>query len=112
MRAEGKPVLADALQNGMPTAVSARGGGEITIQQDSPNPFQAQVIEEKHSEIVMALRRWFTGVSRVTVSSDAPAEAPKRLTDAMIRSERLDRLRQQNPLLGAAIDVLDLDVAD
>ncbi|HEX8725081.1 MAG TPA: DNA polymerase III subunit gamma/tau [Gemmatimonadaceae bacterium] len=112
IRAEGKPVLADALQNGVPTAVSARGGGEVTIQQDSPNPFHAQVIEEKHAEIVAALRHWFTGVSRITVSSDAPAEAPKRLTDAMIRSERLARLRQQNPVLGAAIDVLDLDVVD
>ena len=112
MRAEGKPVLADALQNGMPVAVSARGGGEITLRQDSPNPFQAEVIEEKHAEVVAALRRWFTGVARVSVSADAPGEAPKRLTDEMIRSERLARLRQQNPVLGAAIDVLDLDVAD
>ena len=112
MRAEGKAVLADALQNGMPSAVSARSGGEVTIQQEAPNPFQAQVIEEKHSEIVAALRQWFTGVTRVTVSTEAPAEAPKRLTDAMIRGERLARLRQQNPLLGAAIDVLDLDVVD
>ncbi len=112
MRDEGKAVLADALQNGVPVAVSARGGGEVTIQQDAPNPFQAEVIEEKHAEIVAALRQWFTGVSRVTVSSEAPGKAPERLTDAMIRSERLARLRQQNPLLGAAIDVLDLDVVD
>ncbi len=112
MRDQGKAVLADALQNGVPVAVSAKGGGEVTIQQDAPNPFQAEVIEEKHAEIVAALRQWFTGVSRVTVSSGAPGKAPERLTDAMIRSERLARLRQQNPLLGAAIDVLDLDVVD
>ena len=112
MRAEGNAVLADALQNGVPVAVSAKGGGEVTIQQEAPNPFQAQVIDEKRAEVVSALRQWFTGVSRLTVSSEAPAEAPKRLTDAMIRSERLARLRQQNPLLGAAIDVLDLDVVD
>ncbi len=112
MRAGGKAVLADALRNGIPVAVSARGGGEVTIQQEAPNPFQAQVIDEMRAEIVGALREWFTGVSRVTVSSEAPAEAPKRLTDAMIRSERLARLRQQNPVLGAAIDALDLDVVD
>jgi DNA polymerase III subunit gamma/tau len=112
VRDGGKAVLADALQNGVPTAVSARGGGEVTIQQEAPNPFQAQVIEEKHAEIVAELRRWFTGVTRVTVSSEAPAAAPKRLTDAMIRSERLARLRLQNPGLGAAIDALDLDVVD
>ena len=112
MRDEGQAVLADALQNGLPSAVSAKGGGEVIVQQEAPNPFQAQVIEEKRAEVVTALRRWFTGVARVAVSSEAPAEAPKRLTDAMIRSERLARLRQQNPVLGAAIDVLDLDVVD
>ncbi|MGH7690077.1 MAG: hypothetical protein ACREN3_10775, partial [Gemmatimonadaceae bacterium] len=112
MRAQGNAVLADALQNGVPVAVSARGGGEVTIQQDAPNPFQAQVVEEKHAELVAALRRWFTGVTRVTISSEAPGATPKRLTDAMIRSERMARLRQQNPLLGAAIDVLDLEVVD
>jgi hypothetical protein len=111
-RASGKAVLADALENGMPSAVSARGGGEIAFRQDAPNPFHAQVIEEKHADVVAILREWFTGLARLTVSSETGADAPKRLTDAMIRGERMAKLRLQNPLLGAAIDVLDLDVVD
>ena len=35
-----------------------------------------------------------------------------RLTDEMVRSERLTALRRRDPVLGAAIDALDLDLAD
>ncbi len=112
VRATGMGVLAAALQNAMPSAVSARDGGEVTVRLDEANPFHAQAIEEKRSEILAILREWFTGVSRITVMSEAQAAAPKRLTDEMIRSERLAKLRQRNPVLGAAIDVLDLDVVD
>ncbi|MHB1862642.1 MAG: DNA polymerase III subunit gamma/tau [Gemmatimonadaceae bacterium] len=112
VRAAGMGVLAAALQNAMPSAVSARDGGEVTVRLDEANPFHAQAIEEKRSEILAILREWFTGVSRITVMSEAQAAAPKRLTDEMIRSERLAKLRQRNPVLGAAIDVLDLDVVD
>lgn len=112
VRGSGRAVLADALENGMPSAVSAKGGGELTFQQDVPNPFHAQVIDEKSSEVLAILREWFTGVARIHVSSEGEAEAPKRVTDEMIRSDRLAKLRQANPVLGAAIDVLDLDVVD
>jgi len=112
VRATGMGVLAAALQNAMPSAVSTRDGGEVTVRLDEANPFHAQAIEEKRSEILAILREWFIGVSRITVMSEAQAAAPKRLTDEMIRSERLAKLRQRNPVLGAAIDVLDLDVVD
>ena len=112
VRAAGMSVLASALENGTPSAVSAKGGGEVVIQQKEPNPFHAEVIEEKHAEILAILRESFTGVARISVSTTGQGDAPKRLTDAMIRSQRLDKLRQQNPILGAAIDVLDLDVVD
>jgi hypothetical protein len=37
---------------------------------------------------------------------------PTRLTDEMVRSERLGALRQRDPVLDAAIDALDLDLAE
>jgi hypothetical protein len=112
VRGSGRAVLADALENGMPAAVSAKWGGELTFQQDVPNPFHAQVIDEKASEVLAILREWFTGLARISVSAQGQAEAPKRVTDEMIRSDRLAKLRAQSPVLGAAIDVLDLDVVD
>jgi hypothetical protein len=35
-----------------------------------------------------------------------------RLTDEVVRSERLASLRERDPLLGAAIDALDLELLE
>jgi hypothetical protein len=59
------------------------------------------------------LRQWFGGVQRVAVRpATGDATPPARLTDEMVRSERLTALRRRDPVLGAAIDALDLDLAD
>jgi hypothetical protein len=62
---------------------------------------------------VAALRRWFPGVQRLIVRSPEGSTAPPpRLTDEMVRSERIAALRKKDPVLDAAIDALDLDLAD
>ncbi|HET7632230.1 MAG TPA: DNA polymerase III subunit gamma/tau [Gemmatimonadaceae bacterium] len=112
LRAAGQPVVADALQNAAPASVSAANGGVLAIAQRTPNPFHARAIQERSADVLAVLQGWFAGVARISVSSEPSTAPPRRLTDEMLRSERLARLRQQNPLLGTAIDVLDLDVAD
>jgi hypothetical protein len=37
---------------------------------------------------------------------------PKRVTDEMVKSERLTTLRKQNPGLGTAIETLDLEIVE
>ena len=54
----------------------------------------------------------FAGVQSVTVRAAAGRTPPPRLTDEMVRTERLATLRRRDPVLGAAIDALDLDLAD
>jgi hypothetical protein len=105
-------VLAAAVANATPFALAP--GGEITVRLDEPNPIHAQAIEEKRAEIVAVLQEWFSGVEGLSLAAgDAAANpAPKRLTDEMLRSDRLAALRKRDPVLGAAIDALDLDVAD
>jgi hypothetical protein len=44
--------------------------------------------------------------------ASAANEPQKRMTDQDVRNERLAALRKRDPVLGAAIDALDLDVAD
>jgi hypothetical protein len=39
-------------------------------------------------------------------------DSPARLTDEQIRTERVNALRQKDPILGAAIDTLDLELLD
>jgi hypothetical protein len=60
------------------------------------------------------LRARFPAVDRVQLLRDenAPVEPKRRITEEMIKAERLSALRKRDPVLGAAIDALDLDPLD
>ena len=111
LRAAGKSVAATALGHASPAAVNARG--DVTIALDEANPIYEQAIESAKTDVANTLRTWFPGVQRILVRApESPAAPPTRLTDAMVRSERIAALRKQDPVLDAAIDALDLDLAD
>jgi DNA polymerase-3 subunit gamma/tau len=113
LRADRKTILASAIEHATPISVTAKG--ELTVQFDQPNDFLRQAFEAGRSDLLAVLREWFSGVTRVHLSreNDAPPDPPpKRLTDEMVRTERLSALRKSDPLLGAAIEALDLDVVD
>ena len=67
---------------------------------------QAQEMQGKFQKLQEDLQQ-----QTVRASADAAAP-PTRLTDEMVRSERLAALRRRDPVLGAAIDALDLDLVD
>ncbi|HEX7980122.1 MAG TPA: DNA polymerase III subunit gamma/tau [Gemmatimonadaceae bacterium] len=111
LRAAGKSVAATALGHASPATVNARG--DVTIALDEANPIYEQAIESTKTDVANTLRNWFPGVQRILVRSPAsPSAPPARLTDAMVRAERIASLRKQDPVLDAAIDALDLDLAD
>ena len=112
MRELEQPMLATALSHASPIAVTA--SGVVTIELDEPNDFYAHSITNARGEMLAELRKWFSNVERVELRRDAsaPAAPPKRLTDEMVRVERLAALKKRDPLLSAAIDALDLEVAD
>jgi DNA polymerase-3 subunit gamma/tau len=107
-----KPMLATALSHATPAAVTA--SGVVTIELDEPNDIYTHAIGTGRAEILAAFRERFAGVERVELRRDEKAAAapPKRLTDEMVRAERVAALRKREPLLDAAIEALDLDVAD
>ncbi len=111
LRTAGKGVAATALEHAVPVAVTARG--DVTIGLDEANPIYQQALEAIKGELATLLRRWFGGVHRVSVRpAEGTVAPPARLTDEMVRTERLASLRRRDPVLGAAIDALDLDLAD
>jgi hypothetical protein len=113
LRAEQKTILASALAHATPVALTAQG--ELTLQFDEADAPFRETVEARRADVLAVLRDWFAGVTRVHLLRDdgAPAsQPPKRLTDEMVRSERLSALRKSDPLLGAAIEALDLDVVD
>jgi DNA polymerase-3 subunit gamma/tau len=106
-----KPMLASALAHAAPVSVNA--AGVVTIELDEPNDIYAHAVNSARADIVGVLRERFAGVERVEVRRDERTVAPpKRLTDEMVRAERVASLRRRDPLLDAAIEALDLDVAD
>jgi DNA polymerase-3 subunit gamma/tau len=111
MRAAGKSVAATALEHASPVTVTAKG--DVTVALDESNPIYEQALESVKGELALRLRDWFPGVQRLTVRGATPNAAPPvRLTDEMVKTERLTAMRRRDPVLGAAIDALDLDLAD
>ncbi|MDB4888616.1 MAG: polymerase subunit gamma and tau [Gemmatimonadetes bacterium] len=111
VRAMGKSVAATALEYAAPVAVTAKG--DVTIALDEASPIYEQALEKEKGGIGQLLREFFPGVQRVTVRAATPSGAPPaRLTDEMVRAERLTAMRRRDPVLDRAIDTLDLDLAD
>ena len=111
VRAAGKTVAATALERASPAAVNARG--DVTVALDESNPIYEQAIEAVKADVVAALRASFPGVQRLVVRApEGSVTPPPRLTDEMVRSERIAALRKKDPVLDAAIDALDLDLAE
>jgi hypothetical protein len=112
VRSSGKPMLGSALGHASPVAVTA--SGVVTIELDEPNDIFAHAIHTARHDVVSILGDWFAGVARIELrrNDQAAAAAPKRLTDEMVRAERLASLKKRDPVLRAAIEELDLDVSD
>lgn len=113
MRAAGKQMLASALVHAAPATVSANG--LLVLELDEPNDILAHALHSARSDLLAALRHWFPALQRIELRRDEQASsavAPKRVTDEMIRADRIASLRKRDPVLNAAIDALDLDVTD
>jgi DNA polymerase-3 subunit gamma/tau len=112
MRASGKPMLATALGHASPVAVTA--SGIVTIELDESNDIYAHAIQTGRQEIAATLSEWFANVTRIDLRRDdqVVSPPPKRLTDEMVRAERIASLKKRDPVLRAAIEELDLDVSD
>jgi hypothetical protein len=111
MRTAGKSVAATALEHASAAAVNARG--DVTIALDESNPIFEQALDTAKADLAAVLREWFPAVQRVVVrAAEGGGPPPSRLTDEMVRAERLSSLRKKDVVLDAAIDALDLDLAD
>ena len=111
MRAAGNSLAATALEHSAPVAVN--GKGEVTVALDEANPIYEQALGKDEKDVTRSLRTLFPGVHRVIIRAAAGSSAPPtRLTDEMVRAERLTAMRRKDPVLDQAIDALDLDLAD
>lgn len=112
LRNDGKRMVASALEHALPVAVTA--SGDVTIELDAAHNYLAPALESNRVEIVAALRQRFPNARAIKLLQDPERAtvAPARVTDEMVRKDRLNALRRRDPILGAAIDALDLDVIE
>ena len=113
LRVAGRGFVATVLEDAIPTAVTA--SGVITIQLAPAHEGQAEVVDRAAEDVLTALRRDFTGVTRLVVRSAEGASSPaqsRRLSEDELRADKLAKLRKRDPMLGIAIDVLDLELLD
>ena len=94
VRAAGRRVAAHALEHAAPAAVTA--SGDVTLALDEANPIYEQAIEAAKATLVSTLRRWFPACSDSSCARrKARRTPPTRLTDEMVRAERIAALRRK-----------------
>jgi DNA polymerase-3 subunit gamma/tau len=106
VRAGGRGMVASALNEATPNAVTAGGIVTIGVSSDA----LAEAIQSGADAVLAALRVVFDGVEKVAVKSmsDAQAAVRPRLTAENVIADRVATLRKRDPQLNAAIEALDL----
>ncbi len=110
LRDRKRELLAALLDRVQPIAVTA--AGLLTIECDDPGDFP--VIADGLSQVTEALRDVIVGITRVQVRppADGSRSGRERLTTEGVKTERVALLSKQDPVLGAAVDALDLELLD
>ena len=106
VRAGGRGMVASALNEATPSAVTAGGMVTIGVTSDA----LADAIQGGNEAILAALRAIFDGVEKVAVKAMTGGQAAgrSRLTAENVIADRVATLRKRDPQLNAAIEALDL----
>ncbi len=106
-----RPLIATLLEHALPTAASATG--TLTILVDSETVHEG--LKATMGDTISLLRSRIAGLQRIVVrcgDESGEARAASRMTAASVRSDTLTSMRKRDPVLAAAIDALDLELAD
>ena len=104
-------LLAPFLEQAVPSAISA--AGVLTIRTD--DVAAADALETGKTDMLSVVKTFFPAIDRINIvrPESAPASgAARRVTEEEIRAQRMATLRKRDPVLGAAIDALDLELLD
>jgi DNA polymerase-3 subunit gamma/tau len=106
-----RPLAGTALAAALPIAAAVSGA--VTIELQEANDTYVQALEAGRDDVLAAVQLVYPGATRVVVRAPQGAAAPtERLTTENVRAERITALSRRDPVLGAAIDALDLDLVD
>jgi DNA polymerase-3 subunit gamma/tau len=106
-------ILAAALEQSTPEM--GPESGAITLRLTEHNEILARAIDVARADVLRAVRTEWRTVDRVHVAlpGDGLVSAPpKRLTAEAVKADHVASLRKRDPVLGAAIDALDLELME
>jgi DNA polymerase-3 subunit gamma/tau len=111
VRDGGKKLLSELLSRVVPQAITADGVLTLRCEQDDDRP----MLEEGMGAVRQAILGVLPGIAGLRLAAPAggaPAPATTRITRETVVRDRLESMVRQSPLLGAAIEALDLDLLD
>jgi DNA polymerase-3 subunit gamma/tau len=104
-------LLAPFLEQASPSAISSTGS--LTVQAE--DEAAADALEMAKTDMLAVVQGIFPAIERVIIarpSGTSTTGSPRRVTEEEIREQRMTLLRKRDPVLGAAIDALDLELLD
>jgi DNA polymerase-3 subunit gamma/tau len=104
-------LLAPFLEQAVPSAISANG--VLTIRAEDAS--SADGLDMGKADLLAVVKTFFPAVDRIVVARPEGRPTPtgsRRVTEEEIRQQRMASLRKRDPVLGAAIDALDLELLD
>jgi hypothetical protein len=103
-------LLAPFLEQAVPSAISA--SGVLTVRTDDVG--SAEALETGKADMLTVVKTIFPAIDRIVIArpETTPTAGPRRVTEEEIREQRMASLRKRDPVLGAAIDALDLELLD
>ena len=110
-----RKLLAEMVRRSQPVALDA--DGVLTLEYDPNDAAVGDAIEQGRDTVLTAIAT-AVGAVRALRLQAAPASTtrssagPRRITAADVKAETIDRLAARDPLLAAAVDVLDLELLD
>jgi len=110
LRERKREMLAALLSRVSPVAVTA--GGLLTLECEDGGDYP--VVTDGLPQITEALREVLPAISRVQVRppADGAPTSRERLTTEGVKQERIATLSRQDPVLGAAVEALDLELLE
>ena len=114
MRQAGRGMVAESVRRVRPHRIA---DGVLTLVHDPGDDTFSTAVENSREAVLAAIAQVIGPVKALRLESEGSAApttplAGRRLTTADVKSETVERLAQQDPLLAAAVKVLDLELLD
>jgi len=116
VHSNGRGMLAQAVQRVVPMEVLPNG--TLVLGYVVNDDTFAKAVDGARADVVAAVQGALEGITGITLrlqrsAAEQPAARPtKRLTAAVVQQQRMEQLQASDPLLDAAVRVLDLELLD